>query len=114
MKSNILSLLFFALWVLGACSTTRPCSEGGDTTWNGESLKGDKVCGQQPNREGLWVNHGRYIQKHNNGKVMIEGQYEDGKKQGIWSRYDETGNKTVEKYFENGVEKPVLPHIKKK
>lgn len=39
---------------------------------------------------------------HDNGKIMHEGNYIDGKASGIWKSYDEDGKLIAEGTFENG------------
>ncbi|MEN9722300.1 MAG: hypothetical protein RJB38_286 [Pseudomonadota bacterium] len=38
-------------------------------------------------------------------RVVLEGRFEEGKKEGIWREFDEKGQVVAERYFENGVEK---------
>ncbi len=94
--------------VLTACSTTRPCTSGGDTRWD-KKIKGDQTCIKTKLPDGREVNHGLYRQLYMNGKVAIEGSFFEGEKDGIWSEYDEKGKKTKERYFEKGIEKPYAP-----
>lgn len=97
--------------VLAACATTsRPCSGGGDVSWvssryPGGSIPGDKHCIQKPLSDGRYVNHGAFSVTFANGKLALEGRFEEGRKEGVWSEYDEAGNKVAERYFEKGVEK---------
>ncbi len=85
-----------------ACTTTRPCSDAGDTAWPAK-IKGDRHC-EQKQFQGKWLNHGSYVQKHVNGKKALEGQFVEGKKNGLWVEYDDKGNKVRERRYENGVE----------
>jgi len=39
---------------------------------------------------------------HSNGKVMHQGNYVDGKSDGLWKSYDEAGNLVSEGSFEQG------------
>jgi antitoxin component YwqK of YwqJK toxin-antitoxin module len=39
---------------------------------------------------------------HSNGKVMHQGNYIDGKADGLWKSFDETGNLVSEGSFEQG------------
>ena len=39
---------------------------------------------------------------HSNGKVMHQGNYVDGKSDGLWKSYDEVGNLVSEGSFEQG------------
>lgn len=73
-------------------------------SWGGVAIRGDRRC-QQKEMGGKLVNHGKFTQFYMNGKPALEGQFEEGRKTGIWIQYDEkTGEKIVEKYFERGVE----------
>ena len=100
--------------LLSACATTKPCSKGGDVSWP-NPIQGDKVCYQKTDKNGLTVNEGNYRQHYADGKVAVEGEFKNGKRDGFWYQYDESGNKTLEKYYEDGVEKaPPLPPASKK
>ena len=101
-RVHLLCLVVAAL--LSACSsTTKPCSAGGDTTWN-PPIKGNRQCYQTKNADGKYVNQGKYVEWYKNGNMALEGQFKDGYKDGIWMQYDETGRKAMEKQFRNGVE----------
>ncbi len=39
---------------------------------------------------------------HSNGKIMHQGNYIDGKSEGLWKSYDEKGNLVAEGSFEQG------------
>jgi hypothetical protein len=92
------------LFSLSACSMTRPCTEAGDLD-HIPKVKGDKVCYQREQPDGKFANHGAYIQRHMNGKIAVEGQFEDGRKVGYWHFYDDKGKKYAERFFtESGVE----------
>jgi hypothetical protein len=91
---------FFALT---ACAVAKPCHLGGDVTWP-NPIHGDRQCHQKLFSDGRWLNHGRFVQKHLNGQIALEGQFEEGRKQGRWIQYDEQGNRIAERTFENGVE----------
>ncbi len=94
---------------LSACATGfRPCQNGGDTTWNNlppKKERGDVHCYQKI-IDGEYQNHGRYIQYDLKGKILLEGEFHEGKKHGTWIQYGPDGDRISEKYFENGVEKP--------
>jgi hypothetical protein len=85
-----------------SCSTSRPCADAGDTSWP-LKIKGDRSCAQKK-ISGKWVNHGSYVQKHENGKLALDGQFVEGKKHGIWIEYNDKGEKVRERRYENGVE----------
>jgi hypothetical protein len=88
---------------LTGCVAAKPCHEGGDVSWP-TPIDGDRICNQKKSQSGFWVNHGRYVQKHRNGQIALEGEFEEGRKQGRWIQYDEAGNRVAERSFENGVE----------
>jgi hypothetical protein len=54
-------------------------------------------------RNGLW----KYW--HENGQVRCEGNYINGLKDGVWKYWDETGVLTEETLYNNGVEVTVAP-----
>ena len=37
--------------------------------------------------------------------MALIGSFYDGKKHGVWSQFNEKGEKTLERYFDHGVEK---------
>ncbi|MCM0605763.1 MAG: hypothetical protein KA715_06695 [Xanthomonadaceae bacterium] len=89
---------------LSGCALSRPCSSGGDLTWANE-FKGDKKCQKKKMKTGEELNHGRYTAYYSNGRPGLIGSFYEGKKHGIWSQYNEKGEKTLEKYYDHGVEK---------
>jgi putative SOS response-associated peptidase YedK len=107
-----LKLLTIALLLLG-CTTspTRPCSNGGDTSWRSSTakdgtLRGDKHCLQRKGTDGVYLNHGHYsVTFPGSNKKALEGRFENGKKEGFWYEYNESGTRIAERYYENGVEK---------
>jgi hypothetical protein len=97
-----------------ACTTYRPCSDGGDLS-DLPKIKGNKECYQRPGPNGRYRNEGKFIQWHPDGSMAIEGEFRDGLKQGKWTEYDESGRIMSERIFENGVElsgKRYPPEIK--
>ena len=102
-------LVVAAAALLSACGTTyKPCTNGGELIAWDPALKGNRTCHQRRLKDGSWVNHGKYYEYHPSGKVGIEGEYDVGKKIGTWIRYDETGKKLAERFFEKGVEVTTL------
>lgn len=92
------------------CALKRPCSEAGDTSWEPTfKNSGDKQCQQIQGKDGRYLNHGKYVQKYRNGKVAVAGFFKDGKKDGVWEFFDESGEKKIERFFKNGVE--TLPNM---
>jgi hypothetical protein len=90
--------------LFAGCALTKPCTDGGDASWPTD-FKGDKTCQKKKDKEGKEMNHGRYTAKYPSGRVALIGSFFDGKKHGTWSQYDEKGEKTLERYFDHGVEK---------
>jgi hypothetical protein len=90
----------------GCSSLARPCHEGGDLSWPGLSreLRGDIHC-RQKKVANRYVNHGRFFVYSRAGKVLLEGEFFEGKRQGTWVQYDDQGAKLAEKFFDNGMEK---------
>jgi len=104
--------LILALVMLNSCALhpTRPCSEAGDVSWRTSltpdgKILGDKHCVQKQGADGKYRNHGNYRVTHPNGKTALEGRFDEGKKEGFWSEFNEKGEKVAERYFEGGVEK---------
>ena len=109
-----MKFLPFVFIFLSACSISRPCSEGGDVTWNPKII-GDKRCEQKELKDGRVVNHGAFNQIYQStGKVAIEGMFNEGRKSGIWTYYGEDGNIRTIKYFDQGVEKTPPADVQKK
>jgi len=96
--------------LLLACSSGyKPCSKAGDTSWL-HPLKGDRTCHQRELSDGAIVNHGKYVVR-NGRQTLLEGEFFEGKKNGVWTEFNEKGEPVAERYYENGVEKarPLLP-----
>lgn len=79
-------------------------------SWGDSKIKGDKFCQQVEDSDGEWVNHGVFKQYYKNGKVAYEGGFVAGKKEGVWSFYNDKGEKKAEKFYQNGVEKAAPVH----
>ena len=98
------------VWIAACATGGNPCAGGGDTTWTSSRfpdgrIRGDRRCSQKQLADGRFVNHGSYRVTFPNGSLALEGRFEDGKKEGVWSEYDDLGQKVAERYFEKGVEK---------
>jgi len=107
-KEFIFSSLSVCLF-LGGCALTKPCTEGGDVSWPAQ-VKGDKVCRKKKLSDGRTVNHGYYAQKDEDGRVIIEGAFSEGLKDGVWVQYSPEGKPLLEKHYKNGIEiNPTLP-----
>ena len=73
---------------------------------DGTEGKGTKQCIQQRAAGGTFVNHGKYIEWHPNGKRALEGEYDSGQKSGKWVEWDEEGKLILARWFDKGVETP--------
>jgi hypothetical protein len=94
---------FVALGFLSACGTTgKPCADAGDTSWI-PPLKNNKRCSQKLIGE-KWLNHGDYEERDAAGNLILKGQFEEGLKTGVWTLYNDTGQKVAEKTFEKNIE----------
>jgi hypothetical protein len=103
-RFTISSITFLTL-VSCSTSSVKPCTLGGQPARDEKSqFKGIKRCYQMVNSEGQLVNHGKYYEWYNNDKLALTGEYKNGKKNGRWTEYDESGKKKNEKYFEDGKE----------
>lgn len=101
-----LPILLACIPSLAACSTSyKPCTEAGEIAWV-NPIKGNMQCTQKKRPDGTYVNHGKFIHWNENGKVALEGDMKDGKKDGVWIQYDDEGKKILEKTYINGVETP--------
>ncbi len=100
-----------AIATFGACaSVSNPCTVGGDVSWTSSRfpdgrIRGDRHCKQKRTADGKYLNHGAYRVTYPSGALALEGRFEEGRKEGVWSEYDESGRKVAERYYENGVEK---------
>ncbi len=83
-------------------------------SWNPRII-GDKRCAQKTLTNGKVVNHGLFRQAYQTtGRIALEGNFEDGKKEGIWSFYGEDEHLISVKYYEKGVEKTPPAEMQKK
>jgi len=107
-------IMVSAVLLISGCAVSKPCAEGGDVSWNPKIL-GDKLCTQKKTKDGKYVNDGAFRQIYNTTKkVALEGQFEMGKKQGIWLQFGEDQQLKSAKYFEQGVEKTPPAEIQKR
>src|SRR4051812_3157339 len=98
-------LTFVLAVVSSACSVTKPCSDGGDISWT-PKITGDKRCAQKEFPGKRTLNHGAFTQAYQTtGRIALEGEFDEGRKQGIWKYYGEDGKLRSVKYFDRGVEK---------
>ena len=98
-------LILTAVFLTNACSTSYPCTDGGDISWN-PPIVGDRRCGQRTLSDGRTVNQGRFIQFYGtSGDLALDGSFEDGKKSGIWSYFAPDHHLIAVKFFDRGVEK---------
>ncbi len=113
MKNHLIPIFLISV-ILSGCAVNKPCSEAGDVSWI-PKVVGDKMCTQKKNKEGKTVNDGIFRQIYeSNHKLALEGQFEEGKKQGIWLYYGENQQLIMAKYFEQGVEKTPPQEVQKK
>lgn len=101
---KVFALIFF---FISSCASSRLCEQGGDISWEFE-IKGDRFCRQIKAEDGRYINHGRYYVKSSKGVILLEGQFEQGEKDGVWEQFNEKGKKIRERYFDKGVEKPAV------
>ena len=100
--------------LMTGCSISRPCSEGGDVSWN-PKVVGDKRCVQKTLPDGKVVNDGKFQQYYQKlGTLALEGQFEQGQKNGIWLYYGEDRHLKTEKFFDKGIEKTPPADVQKK
>ena len=103
MKRNLAFL--FILTAVSACAITKPCTDAGDVSWNPKII-GDKRCAQKTTTDGRVLNHGKFQQYYQStGTLALEGNFEEGKKDGIWLYYAEDRHLVAAKFFAKGVEK---------
>lgn len=107
---SLTSILFL---LTSACSITKPCTEGGDVSWN-PKIVGDKRCAQKDFPGKRTLNHGPFTQAYQStGRIALEGEFDEGRKQGIWKYYGEDGQLKSVKYFDRGVEKTPPAEVQK-
>jgi antitoxin component YwqK of YwqJK toxin-antitoxin module len=51
-----------------------------------------------------WVRHGRFVEYYENGGTKSEGEYLDGKEEGVWRDYHTSGTLAAEGCYEAGKE----------
>ncbi len=95
---------FGILFLLSACAVTKPCRDGGDTLVTDDEGNGNSRC-HQKEIEGRSYNHGKYTHFFLDGTPAVEGQFMDGKKDGIWVVYKKSHEVKTVKYFDRGVER---------
>jgi antitoxin component YwqK of YwqJK toxin-antitoxin module len=54
-----------------------------------------------------WVRHGHFVEYHENGGTKSEGEYLEGKEEGIWRDYHVGGQLAAEGCYEAGKEEGV-------
>ncbi len=78
------------------------------------AVVGDKRCTQKAATDGRVFNQGKFTQYYQStGSVALEGNFEDGKKDGIWLFYAEDHHLVSAKFFDRGVEKAPPPEVQK-
>lgn len=100
---GVVAVLGAGAW--GCATTWKPCTDGGDIQWD-PPVKGNMQCHQRKDENGKYVNHGKFYQYDGKGRVAVEGEFRDGKRQGTWIQYDEKGQKIAKKWFHKGIELP--------
>ena len=102
MASKFIASTLFVGFLIGCAQpAARPCSEGGEPALE-KSTRGSKQCEQLKDASGQWHNHGIYREWYLNGRLAIEGEYKQGKKQGKWTQWDDKGKLLFEKFYEDG------------
>jgi hypothetical protein len=51
-----------------------------------------------------WIRHGLFVEYHENGTVVSEGQYVDGKEDGLWRDFRPDGRRAAEGCYREGKE----------
>jgi hypothetical protein len=104
MPIHTLFSALFLLLICNACSTAGPCTAGGDVSWS-PSINGDKRCLQARSADGKIHNQGKYQEfYHSTGTLALDGEFDEGKKTGIWLYYAEDKSLIAVKYFDHGIE----------
>lgn len=100
-------LLTAALLTASSCAFSRfkPCTDGGEPALT-KPTGGTRQCVTQLGPNGKEQNHGGYREWHPNGKLAVEGEYYEGKKNGRWTEWDAEGKKLGERFFRFGKEVP--------
>ncbi|MBS1957876.1 MAG: hypothetical protein JST80_00245 [Bdellovibrionales bacterium] len=102
---HVTLLSLYLTLLIGGCAIHKPCSEGGDITWN-PKITGDKRCEQKEFSGHKMLNHGKFTQAYKTtGTIALEGQFDEGRKEGLWLYYGEDTKLRSVKYFDRGVEK---------
>ena len=105
MTHSIRLFVLSSLLITAACASgTKPCSQAGDVSWTPPLKRTDRRCAQTRLPNGQFVNQGRYEEFNQAGELVLEGQFEKGKKTGLWIQYDGKTHPIAEKRFESGVE----------
>lgn len=70
-------------------------------------------CYQSKNPTGNFTNQGQFRQYYPSGKLALEGEFDNGKKNGLWIQYDESGSRVLERWFERGIERSIPDSARK-
>lgn len=89
-----------------ALNRTKPCSRAGDTSWY-PPITGNMQCYQSKAPNGELIDQGQFRQYYPSGKLALEGEFQSGRKNGLWIQYNEKGERIAEKWFENGIERSI-------
>lgn len=116
LSGNRVTFLPFCLGLLlvsAGCAVHKPCSEGGDISWN-PKIVGDKRCEQKEFPGHKTLNHGKFKQSYQStGTIALEGQFDEGRKEGLWLYYGEDSKLRSVKFFDRGVEKTPPASVQK-
>jgi antitoxin component YwqK of YwqJK toxin-antitoxin module len=106
MNAKVQNIFILSICVfISACAISKPCQDGGDITIPGIVIQGDVRC-KQKEIDGRWKNHGSFVHNHLNGNIGIEGEFVEGRKEGIWLIYSDDGALKTIKYYEKDIDRP--------
>lgn len=100
------------LLLIAGCAVTKPCRDGGDVLVSDDEGNGNARC-HQKEFEGRPQNHGKYTHFFLDGTPAVEGQFLEGKKDGIWVVYNKQHSVKAVKYYDRGVERSAPPETQK-
>lgn len=108
-RRSFLTILTLASLASACSSGYKPCTQAGELRWKSdEPRKGTMRCQQGDSPTGQRINHGAFTQFFPDGKrAQLEGEFKNGKMSGLWVEYNPKGERIQERYFENGVERPI-------
>ena len=101
---NILyrSVILLLAVALAACKVAAPCPSGTRLMGEGPPNGSETWCAKTVN--GQDVKEGPFVVYHDDGSKMIQGEYHDGKQNGVWTQWYDNGQMSSVDHYKDGVQ----------